>query len=107
MTIELETPEQLSQILKDNSTKLVILDFYTHWCGPCRKLAPELSKIHDSYENVVVVKANAESDSLDMLVNKYNIRAFPTLIFFHEYKVIDNFSGADIDRILTIAASFK
>ena len=107
MPIELESAEQLSQLLKENSSKLVILDFFTFWCEPCRRLAPELQKIHDNYENVIVVKANAESDELEMLVNKYNVRAFPTLILFHENNVVDNFAGAELNRIMAAVKRFQ
>jgi thioredoxin 1 len=107
MPIELKNSQQLSDILKDNKDKLVILDFFTVWCGPCRKLAPELSKIHDSYENVVVVKANAEDEDLEALSEKYQVRAFPTLIFFNENKVVDHFAGADLNRIMAVVNRFK
>jgi len=107
MPIQLQSAEQLSQLLKENSSKLVILDFYTEWCGPCRRLAPELEKIHNSHDNVMVVKANAEDDELEALVNKYNVRAFPTLILFHENKVVDNFAGADLTRIMAAVNRFK
>lgn len=107
MSIQLDTPQQLVSLLNDNKDKLVILDFYTEWCGPCRKLAPRLETLAQTNNNVIVVKANAENDSLETLVVKYKVRGFPTLIFFKDMKIVDNFAGANEDRIMEVVKKYS
>lgn len=62
-----------------------IIKFYSDTCGPCRVLDTNLQRAGIAYEAV-----NANSDENDALVEKYKIRAVPTLI------KEDN--GVEIDR---------
>ncbi len=52
-----------------------IIKFYSDTCGPCKVLDSNLKKAGIDYESI-----NANSDENDTLVEKYNIRAVPTLI---------------------------
>lgn len=52
-----------------------IIKFYSDTCGPCKVLDSNLKKAGIEYESV-----NANSDENDALVEKYGIRAVPTLI---------------------------
>ncbi len=59
---------------------MVILDFYTDWCPPCRLLAPILVSLSKLITPVTFVKINAEI--FKNISQKFNIRAYPTLICF-------------------------
>lgn len=52
-----------------------IIKFYSDTCGPCKVLDSNLKKAGIDYESI-----NANSDENDTLVEKYKIRAVPTLI---------------------------
>lgn len=62
-----------------------IIKFYSDTCGPCRVLDTNLQRAGIAYEAV-----NANNDENDALIEKYKIRAVPTLI------KEDN--GVEIDR---------
>ena len=63
-----------------NTDKLVLIDFYATWCGPCKMLSPIISEIANEYLNSVkVCKVNVDENQ-DLAV-KYNIMSIPTLIF--------------------------
>ena len=77
----------------------VLVDFYTSWCGPCRKLSPILEQLsEDMNGGVEVVKVNVGEDSL--LAQKYNISAVPTLIVFLDGEEIKRMVGLQTLEIL-------
>lgn len=48
--------------LQQAAGKLVVLDFFATWCGPCKMISPKLAELATQYaENVVVLKVGSES----------------------------------------------
>lgn len=69
------------------SGKLVLVDFWATWCGPCRMLAPNLAQIANEHAaELVVGKVNVD-DEAD-LAEEFGIRSIPTLILFRNGKPI-------------------
>jgi thioredoxin 1 len=63
--------------------KIVIVDFWAHWCGPCRMLAPELEKVAKARpDEVVVLKVNV--DEHVELSSHFGIGSIPDLRFFKD-----------------------
>ena len=75
------------------SEKLVIVDFWATWCGPCRMLSPLLDEVEaEMADKVEVVKVNV--DDADEIAMRYRIMSIPTLIFFKDGKMVDRSVGA-------------
>lgn len=75
-----------------NTDKLVLVDFYANWCGPCKMLSPIISEIANEYlNNVKVCKVNVD-ESQDLAL-KYNIMSIPTLIFLKNGVVVKSVVG--------------
>ncbi len=75
--------EQAIKLAK-KSNKLLFIDFYTTWCGPCKQL-DRLVFQNDSVQNLlgedfILLKYDAEKDSTYNLTKKYHIRSYPTAI---------------------------
>lgn len=57
-----------------------IIDFYTTWCGPCKRLAPILEELAVEYKGkIVIYKVNTEVER--ELAAVFGIRSIPTLFF--------------------------
>ena len=85
------TNATFDELLKDE--KLVIVDFWAVWCGPCRMIAPILDQISEEMaDKVSVVKCNVD-ESTDIPM-KFGIRNIPTLLFFKGGELVDRVVGA-------------
>ena len=63
--------------------KVVIVDFYADWCGPCKMLAPILEELQTEYgDKIQVYKVN--TDDYGIIASKFDIRGIPTLIMSHK-----------------------
>jgi len=72
--------------------KLMMVDFWAEWCGPCRMLAPMVDKLAAQYEGKVTVgKVNVDEEQ--ELAIRYGVMSIPTVIFFKDGKEIDRKVG--------------
>jgi thioredoxin 1 len=75
------------------SEKLVIVDFWATWCGPCRMLSPILDEVEEEMaDQIAVVKVNV--DDADEIAMRYRIMSIPTLLFFKGGQLVDKTVGA-------------
>ena len=73
--------------------KLVIVDFWATWCGPCRMLSPVLDEVEEEMsDKIQVVKVNV--DDADEIAMRYRIMSIPTLLFFKGGVMVDRSVGA-------------
>ena len=73
--------------------KLLVVDYFATWCGPCKKLSPTLDEVSEEFgDRVNIVKVDVdESEDLAMT---YGIRSVPTVLFFKNGQQVDKFVGA-------------
>ena len=72
--------------------KLMLVDFWAAWCGPCRMLGPVVEDLAKKYEGKVVVgKVNVDEER--ELAIRYGVMSIPTVIFFKDGKEIDRKVG--------------
>ena len=73
----------LAQAKKEN--KIVFVDAYTTWCGPCKKMAREVfpqPRVGEFYNaNFVNAKIDMERGEGPQLAAKYEVSAYPTYLF--------------------------
>ena len=80
--------------------KLVVIDFWAEWCGPCRKLSPVVDELAAEYEGkVLIVKCDAE-ENMEM-TSKFGIRNLPTLLFIRNGEAVDRLVGAVPANMIT------
>ncbi|WP_240231386.1 thioredoxin [Devosia lacusdianchii] len=79
------------------SDKLVLVDFWAEWCGPCKAMDPILEQVStDLADTVSIVKLDVDSNP--STVTQYNVRAMPTLMVFKNGEPVDIKVGAGQSR---------
>lgn len=78
-TLDLTEPE-FAGVIENN--KIVILDFWAEWCGPCKAYGPVYERVSNEFEDVIFAKINTEEEP--QLGRMFNIRSIPTTIAFKE-----------------------
>ena len=73
--------------------KLVVVDFWAEWCGPCRSIAPAVDELAAEFEGKAIIgKYNVDDDNA--LSSEMGIRNIPTLLFFKGGTLVDKQVGA-------------
>ncbi|KAH8412990.1 hypothetical protein KR009_007326, partial [Drosophila setifemur] len=79
-------------------TKLVLLDFFAVWCGPCKTISPKLAELATQYaDDLVVLKVDV--DECEDIAMDYNISSMPTFVFLKSREKLEEFAGANASRL--------
>ncbi|GAB4309003.1 MAG: thioredoxin TrxA [Myxococcota bacterium] len=82
------------------SDKLVLLDLWAEWCGPCRAIGPLMEELAKEYEGRVTI-AKLNVDENPVTPGNYGVRGIPTLIVFKDGAEVDRIVGAGPKNIYT------
>lgn len=93
---ELKSVAHLNQLLRNY--RVVVVDIYTVWCGPCKVLAPKLEQLSDDYMNdtVIFVKENAEQNQI------HTVEGYPTIVFYVDNKKYKTVLGPNFNELVAI-----
>lgn len=112
ITIDQDFNKALSLAAQED--KMVFIDFYTTWCAPCKKLE-NLVFQNDSIKNIlkkdfILLKYNAEDDSVYNLSKKHHISSYPTGLILNKRGYVVNrsygFSGENFQSLSTSVIEF-
>lgn len=79
--------------------RLVLVDLWAPWCGPCRMVAPVLEKLSLEYAgSLKVVKVNV--DESPRTAQRYEARSIPMLLFMRDGELVDTVVGAQPEHVL-------
>ena len=84
--------------------KVVVIDFWATWCGPCKMMAPVVEEVAKDYPDVKVCKVNVDEEP--ELSNAFKIVSIPTIVVIKNGEIIDSVVGyrpkEDIERIIKL-----
>ena len=72
--------------------KIILLDFFASWCGPCKMLSPILEQIAKERDDIDVVKIDIDKEP--ELAMEYNVMSVPSLFVIKNGKIINQATGA-------------
>ena len=73
--------------------KLVAIDFWAEWCGPCRMMSPIVDELAAEFEGRAVI-AKCDVEENEELAAKYGVRNIPTIVFLKGGEAVDRQVGA-------------
>uniref|UniRef100_A0A8R1HQN3 Thioredoxin domain-containing protein n=1 Tax=Caenorhabditis japonica TaxID=281687 RepID=A0A8R1HQN3_CAEJA len=76
-----------------DANRLIIVDFYAVWCGPCRHISPIFEQMSAEFGNATFLKVDVDQ-SRD-ISSRYGITAMPTFLFFKNKALVDTVRGAN------------
>ncbi len=77
----------------------VLVDFWAVWCGPCRRVAPEVDAVAEQLNGKAkVFKVNVDEEN--ELAGRYGIQSIPALLIFKGGQVVDQIVGAHPRQVI-------
>jgi putative thioredoxin len=81
-------------VVEPSMTKLVIIDFWAEWCGPCKALTPTLEKVAAAYADKGVVLAKVDTDKNKFIASQFQIRTIPTVYAMFQGQLVADLTQA-------------
>ena len=75
-----------------SQNKLLLVDFWTEWCGPCKSMHPIFSRMAKKYDHVRFARVNV--DNSQDVAREFNVQSIPTFIMFKDGEIANQMVGA-------------
>lgn len=87
------------QLVTGAGEKLLIVDYSTTWCGPCKMMAPKFDEMSNRFDAVFVKVIGDSTPEAGQLLKREGVRSVPAFHFWKNGKRVDSISGADPERL--------
>ena len=106
-TIHVNTADFTQKVIDASHDRVVVVDFWAEWCGPCKMIGPILEKVVASFDGRVIL-AKLNVDQNQELAMQYRIQSIPAVKIFSDGAVREEFVGVlpehEVAAIITAVA---
>lgn len=96
----------LDAVVSSAGSSLVVVDYSTTWCGPCKMVLPKYVELSDKYKNVIFLKcigdASAEASAL---MKREGVRSVPAFHFWKNGNRMEVVNGARIEEVEAVVTN--
>ncbi len=89
-----------ASVIEPSMTKLVIVDFWAEWCGPCKQLTPVLERAVADYASKGVILAKINVDEQKMIAAQFRVQSIPTVYAVFQGQIVGDLTQFRTDAQL-------
>ncbi len=90
--LEINEAEFNEKVVEASDNKLIVVDFWAPWCGPCKQLTPLLEKVMKDFpDKATLIKINIDDNQ--QIAAQLRIQSIPTVYAFKDRQVVNAFQG--------------
>lgn len=92
--------QEFDATIKSAAGALVVVDYSTTWCGPCKVIAPKFDEFSEKYPDAVFLKVIGDaSPEASKLMKREGVRSVPSFHYFLNGEKVDVVNGANAEAI--------
>lgn len=94
--IEVKGKEHFAEVIasEEMNGKMVFVDFWAPWCGPCRMVKPVLEKFAEENDDIVLLAVNVDEQENQELSMEHQVSSIPRILMMKDGAVVEDFVGA-------------
>jgi thioredoxin 1 len=97
---DIKNEGDFDKTIKAAGSALVVIDYSTTWCGPCKVIAPKFDELSEKYSDAVFCKVIGDaSPEASKLMKREGVRSVPSFHYFVNGEKIDVVNGANAEAI--------
>eukprot|EP00980_Cylindrotheca_fusiformis_P031159 scaffold25921_cov137-Cylindrotheca_fusiformis.AAC.2 len=98
--VDIDGESSFDKTIKSAGSSLVIVDYSTTWCGPCKVIAPKFDELSEKYTDAVFLKVIGDaSPDASKLMKREGVRSVPSFHYFKDGEKVDVVNGANAEAI--------
>jgi len=98
--VDVDNEKSFDKTIKNAGDSLVVIDYSTTWCGPCKVIAPRFEELSNEYPDAVFLKVIGDaSPEASKLMKREGVRSVPSFHYYMNGEKVDVVNGANAEAI--------